>query len=54
MYVHMPAASLEQHPWMVRCNHSTNIKLRWQYVELAQREGDMEFSLYVWEDDSLV
>ena len=44
--MHMPAASLFKHRHTDKFNKTTERQLRRRYVEMAERCGKMEFSLY--------
>ena len=52
--IHMPEASMGHHSQTDMCNRATEMQLQRKDVEISQRSGDIEFSLYVREWDSLV
>ena len=47
-------AQTENHRMMDRCEKATEMRLRWIDSEMAERCGEMDFSLYGMEGDALV
>ena len=43
--MHIPAAELFKHMQLDKCNKATEIRLRRRDVDMAERCGEMEFSL---------
>ena len=52
--IYMQAARLIKNKITESCNQATEIRLRKRDVEISQREGDMEFSLYDMEYEPLI
>ena len=43
--INIPAARLLKHRWMERCNKTREMRLRQRDVDMAERYGEMDFSL---------
>ena len=52
--MHTPADRLFNHSQTDKCNKETDRRLGRRYMEMAERCGDMEFSLYVDEWEKMV
>ena len=51
--MHIPVARLVKHRRKARCKKATEIWIRWIYVEMVERCGDMELSLQGREGNAL-
>ena len=52
--MHTPMAKILWYQWMDRCNWATDMRLQWRDLDMAQKTGEMNFSMYYREDDPLV
>ena len=52
--MHTPEDRLFNHSQTDKCNKETDRRLGRRYMEMAERCGDMEFSLYVDEWENMV
>ena len=52
--IHMHAKNMIRHQRASRCTWVTDMRLRRRDLDIAERAGEMKFSVYYKEDDPLV